>query len=429
MVFLLERAKLVVEGAGAVGVAALLAGHVDAERRRHHGVVLSGGNVDAGLLARSLAATRARPAGGCAAGAAARPPRVAGPAAGARRRAGRQPARRRAHPRGLRPARARDRGAAGARDARPRATPTSHARGARGRLRASRARAAGERAAPPSTSAAITRLRSSASGCHWTPSTNRCPVASIASGSSSSVEWPVTSRPVADRGDPLMVVGLGGVQVARRRPARPATRLCSATSWSAPSKLPGTRRCSSWPKHVGQVLDQRAAERDVEHLHPAADPEHRHVALHRAARERDLELVALRDDAVRLRVRARRRTAPDRRRRRRRGSARRSGRAASSGSSINAGSGGIISASPPARWIGSMYPSGAAPRAGSRRPSSRRLSGGRCRSRDGHRSWPFVRLAAGGRGAGRAGPCRWRSWAARRRSRRSAGTCTARSRA
>jgi threonine dehydratase len=49
MVFLLERAKLVVEGAGAVGVAALLAGRVAANDGSIV-VVLSGGNVDAGLL-------------------------------------------------------------------------------------------------------------------------------------------------------------------------------------------------------------------------------------------------------------------------------------------------------------------------------------------------------------------------------------------
>jgi threonine dehydratase len=49
MVLLLERAKLVVEGAGAVGVAALVSGR----SRREGGttvVILSGGNVDAGLL-------------------------------------------------------------------------------------------------------------------------------------------------------------------------------------------------------------------------------------------------------------------------------------------------------------------------------------------------------------------------------------------
>jgi threonine dehydratase len=52
MVFLLERAKLVVEGAGAVGVAALLGGLVEVDGRSGTTVViLSGGNVDAGMLA------------------------------------------------------------------------------------------------------------------------------------------------------------------------------------------------------------------------------------------------------------------------------------------------------------------------------------------------------------------------------------------
>jgi threonine dehydratase len=51
MVMLLEKAKLVVEGAGAVGVAALLAGKTAAAPSGPTVVVLSGGNVDAGLLA------------------------------------------------------------------------------------------------------------------------------------------------------------------------------------------------------------------------------------------------------------------------------------------------------------------------------------------------------------------------------------------
>ncbi len=50
MVFLLERAKLVVEGAGAVGVAALLAGVARASAHGTTVIVLSGGNVGAGLL-------------------------------------------------------------------------------------------------------------------------------------------------------------------------------------------------------------------------------------------------------------------------------------------------------------------------------------------------------------------------------------------
>ena len=51
MVLLMEKAKLVVEGAGAVGVAALLGGEVKAAETGTTCVILSGGNVDAGLLA------------------------------------------------------------------------------------------------------------------------------------------------------------------------------------------------------------------------------------------------------------------------------------------------------------------------------------------------------------------------------------------
>jgi threonine dehydratase len=51
MVWLMERAKLVVEGAGAVGVAALLSGALSPAPEGSTVIVLSGGNVDAGLLA------------------------------------------------------------------------------------------------------------------------------------------------------------------------------------------------------------------------------------------------------------------------------------------------------------------------------------------------------------------------------------------
>src|SRR3954447_25267173 len=51
IVLCMERAKLVVEGAGAVGVAALLGGQTRAPAHGTTAVVLSGGNVDAGLLA------------------------------------------------------------------------------------------------------------------------------------------------------------------------------------------------------------------------------------------------------------------------------------------------------------------------------------------------------------------------------------------
>jgi threonine dehydratase len=51
IVLLAERAKLVVEGAGAVGVAALTTGVVTPAAQGSTVVVLSGGNIDAGLLA------------------------------------------------------------------------------------------------------------------------------------------------------------------------------------------------------------------------------------------------------------------------------------------------------------------------------------------------------------------------------------------
>jgi threonine dehydratase len=51
MFLLMERAKLVVEGAGAVGVAALLGGETAPAGSGSTAAVLSGGNVDAGLLA------------------------------------------------------------------------------------------------------------------------------------------------------------------------------------------------------------------------------------------------------------------------------------------------------------------------------------------------------------------------------------------
>jgi threonine dehydratase len=50
MFLLLERCKLVVEGAGAVGVAALLGGHIAPAEHGTTVAILSGGNVDPGLL-------------------------------------------------------------------------------------------------------------------------------------------------------------------------------------------------------------------------------------------------------------------------------------------------------------------------------------------------------------------------------------------
>jgi threonine dehydratase len=54
MVLLLDRSKLVVEGAGAVGVAALMTGKVEPDGEGESCVVLSGGNVDASRLAECI---------------------------------------------------------------------------------------------------------------------------------------------------------------------------------------------------------------------------------------------------------------------------------------------------------------------------------------------------------------------------------------
>ena len=57
------------------------------------------------------------------------------------------------------------------------------------------------------------------------------------------------------------------------------------------------------PDEVGQVLDQVAAERDVQHLRAAADREHRQVARERRGQQRELGAVALGHDPVRLGMR------------------------------------------------------------------------------------------------------------------------------
>ena len=122
MVLLLERAKLVVEGAGAVAVAALMQGRVKAPADGEVCAILSGGNVDASLLSECIRM------GETAAGRRMvlsvvvpdRPGALAGlltavAERGAERRGRGAPARRH------RPARARDRGEARAPDPRPRA--------------------------------------------------------------------------------------------------------------------------------------------------------------------------------------------------------------------------------------------------------------------------------------------------------------------
>ncbi len=50
VLFLLERQKIVVEGAGAVGVAALMHNKIEVNKKDKIGVIISGGNIDVGML-------------------------------------------------------------------------------------------------------------------------------------------------------------------------------------------------------------------------------------------------------------------------------------------------------------------------------------------------------------------------------------------
>ena len=156
-------------------------------------------------------------------------------------------------------------------------------------------------AAASATSAAIRRLRSSASGCHWTPSAKRRSGASKASGSSSIDDQPVTSKPSPTRSTPWWWWDFVPWTTS------PAVRAASEPSVQADVVVGAVEGARDAPVLVvavalGQVLQQRAAGGDVHDLHPAADAQQRQVALERAAGERDLEVVALGHRAAGLRV-------------------------------------------------------------------------------------------------------------------------------
>ena len=344
MVFLLERAKLVVEGAGAVGVAALLGGRVGRAGPGTTAIVLSGGNVDPGLLAQI--ARRHESQAGRRLVLLARLPDRPGSLALLLSLVGEQGANLLdvEHIREGFDLHVRESAVQLVLETRgPSHAAQVAARGPRGRLRRA-ARVSGRRAAAV-TSAPITRLLSSASGCHWTPSTNRRSGRLDRLGELVERRGAGHDQALADRVDALVVVGLGAVQLLAGGGGGAASRRAARTSWSEPSKLPRRAAVVLVAERLGQVLEQRAAEGDVEHLHAAADPEHRHVALHRARGERDLERVALGDRALGRGValgavvaRGRCRAPPARISPSIRSSV-------SSGSSSSAGSGGIISAS------------------------------------------------------------------------------------
>ena len=65
--------------------------------------------------------------------------------------------------------------------------------------------------------------------------------------------------------------------------SEPAARAASESGSSRTSWIENRPGVSMWTSVSGEMLVEGAAERDVEELHPAAGPEHRHVAVERGA--------------------------------------------------------------------------------------------------------------------------------------------------
>ena len=130
-------------------------------------------------------------------------------------------------------------------------------------------RAAATRAATSRTSAA------SSSGCHWTPTTNgRAGSSRPAPPPRPCRRRPSPSRPGSARAVDRLVV------VAAHPHVRPDGGPDAPGRVEPDVDVGELARCRVVPvvaDDVGQVLVQRAAERDVEQLRAAADPEHRQV--------------------------------------------------------------------------------------------------------------------------------------------------------
>ena len=124
----------------------------------------------------------------------------------------------------------------------PPSPPRWRARGpriiARGRL-SSRARAS-------STSEPITRLRSSSSGCHSTPTANELLRAARSPRPRRRRRGRVTTTPSPSSSTPLVVRRLHLGRARRPPRARRASRARARTPWSA--NTPGVCRCSSRPR-------------------------------------------------------------------------------------------------------------------------------------------------------------------------------------
>ena len=105
------------------------------------------------------------------------------------------------------------------------------------------------------------------------------------------------TSPSPSRADRLMVPAVDAAACTRRRRSRPSAACEPRAGHDRDVVRDGVLRFVDAVRQIGRhrrrdVLHQRAAGGDVQHLRAAADREERHVRRHRAAREIDLELVA-----------------------------------------------------------------------------------------------------------------------------------------
>ena len=173
-----------------------------------------------------------------------------------------------------------------------------------------------------STSASKSARSSPASGCQSTPTANRF------SGSSSASTVPSSAHATSRSPSPMRPVALVVMRLDRRALAEELAEL--RRRLDAHVVVGEDARRVLVPlvaDDLGQVLDEVAAARDVQHLRAAADGEHRHVALERALEQRSSPRSRSGTRARRLRVRDPGRTSPGRGRCRRRRAGRRARRA------------------------------------------------------------------------------------------------------
>ena len=140
-----------------------------------------------------------------------------------------------------------------------------------------------------STSASNSRLSSPSSGCQRTPTAKR------RAGSSTTSTVPSCATPAATRPVPTVLDALVVGRLHAR--ARPEHAGGDAPGIELDVVLGEGAELLAMPlvaDQLRQMLVQTAAAEDVQHLHPAADPEHRHVAGERCLEQRELGRVALR---------------------------------------------------------------------------------------------------------------------------------------